>query len=405
VSAMDFKKWRKDFPILEDETLVYLDTAASSLKPIQVINKQREYYEKYGVNVHRGVYNLSFVATEEYENSRTIVSDFINADFNEIIFTRGASSALNLVASSYGLNNLTSEDEILVSELEHHSQVLPWQNVSNITGAKLVYIPLDEEGRITIENFKKVFNENTKIVAINYVSNVMGYVSPLKEIIEISHSGNALVSVDAAQATPHMEIDVKELDCDFLSFSGHKMLGPTGIGVLYGKFDLLQKMPPIEFGGDMNDNVNLFDASWKDAPYKFETGTPPIAEAIGLGEAIKYLLNVGLNEIKVYEKELKDYAVSKLKEIDDIIVYNPTSETGIISFNIEGVHPHDAITFFDGDNICMRAGHHCAQLIIKWLDVVATLRASFYFYNSKDECDKFVASVKQARDFFKSVGF
>ena len=402
---MDPKDWRKDFPILEDETLVYLDTAASSLKPIQVINKQTEYYEKYGVNVHRGVYNLSFVATEEYENARKSVSEFINSDFNEVIFTRGASSALNLVASSYGLNNLTSSDEILVSELEHHSQVLPWQNVSNITGAKLVYIPLNEEGRITVENFKKVFNENTKVVAINYVSNVMGYVAPIKEIIEYSHAHNAVVSIDAAQAAPHMKIDVRDLDCDFLAFSGHKMLGPTGIGVLYGKFDMLQKMPPIEFGGDMNDNVNLFDASWKDAPYKFETGTPPIAEAIGLGEAIKYLNNVGLNNIKVYEKELKDYTVEKLLEIEDVLIYNKTSETGIIAFNIDGVHPHDAITFFDGDNICMRAGHHCAQLIIKWLGVVATLRASFYLYNTYEDCDKFIASVKQARDFFKSVGF
>lgn len=402
---MDPKKWRKDFPILEDETLVYLDTAASSLKPIQVINKQKEYYEKYGVNVHRGVYNISYIATEEYENSRKIISDFINADFNEVVFTRGASSALNLVASSYGLNNVSRGDEIIVSELEHHSQVLPWQNVANITGAKLVYIPLDKEGRITLENFKKVFNENTKVVAINYVSNVMGYVAPIKDIIDYSHQHNAIVSIDAAQAAPHMKLDVRDLDCDFLAFSGHKMLGPTGIGVLYGKFDLLQKMPPIEFGGDMNDNVNLFDASWKDAPYKFETGTPPIAEAIGLGEAVKYLENVGLSSIKQYEKELKDYTVNKLKEIEDIVLYNETSETGIISFNIDGVHPHDAITFFDGDNICMRAGHHCAQLIIKWLKVVATLRASFYFYNTYEECDKFVESVKQAREFFKSVGF
>lgn len=402
---MNPQDYRKDFPILEDESLVYLDTAASSLKPKQVLDKMQEYYIKYGVNVHRGVYNISYVATEEYESSRQVVADFIHSKFEEVVFTRGASSALNLVASSYGLNNLTSEDEILVSELEHHSQVLPWQNVSNITGAKLTYIPLDKEGRITFENFKKVFSDKTKVVAINYVSNVMGYVTPLKEIIEYAHQHKAVVSVDAAQAAPHMEIDVKELDCDFLAFSGHKMLGPTGIGILYGKFNLLQSMPPIEFGGDMNDNVNKFDASWKDAPYKFETGTPPIAEAIGLGEAIKYLQNVGLENIKTYEKELKDYTVNKLKEIDDIEIYNETSETGIISFNISGVHPHDAITFFDGDNICMRAGHHCAQLVIKWLNVVATLRASFYLYNTYEECDKFVASVKQARDFFKSVGF
>lgn len=402
---MDPKNWRKDFPILEDKTLVYLDTAASSLRPRQVIDKMSDYYKKYGVNVHRGVYNLSFVATSEYEESRQKVADFINANFNEIVFTRGASSALNLVASSYGLNNLTSEDEILVSELEHHSQVLPWQNVSNITKAKLVYIPLNEEGRITIENFKSVLSDKTKVVAINYVSNVMGYISPIKEIIELAHEKGAVVTVDAAQAAPHMTIDVKDLDADFLSFSGHKMLGPTGIGVLYGKFDLLQAMPPIEFGGDMNDNVNKFDASWKDSPYKFETGTPPIAEAIGLKEAINYLETVGLDNIKQYEKELKDYAVEQLKQIDDIVIYNETSETGIISFNIDGVHPHDAITYFDGDNICMRAGHHCAQLVIKWLEVVATLRATFYLYNTKEDVDKFVESCKLARDFFKGVGF
>lgn len=402
---MDINNIRKDFPILEDKTLVYLDTAASSLKPIQVIDKLDEYYKKYGVNVHRGVYNLSFIATDQYEKARKKVASFINATFDEIVFTRGASSALNLVASSYGLNNLTKEDEIIVTELEHHSHVLPWQNVSNITGAKLVYLPLNEEGRITIENFKSVLTDRTKVVAINYVSNVMGYISPVKEIIKLAHEKGAIVSVDAAQAAPHKKIDVIDLDCDFLAFSGHKMLGPTGIGVLYGKKQLLAEMPPIEFGGDMNDNVNKYDASWKDAPYKFETGTPPIAEALGLGAAIDYLENIGLDEIHNYEIKLKDYTISKLLEIEDIEIYNKTTDTGIISFNIKGVHPHDAITFFDGDNICMRAGHHCAQLVIKWLDVLATLRASFYIYNTLEECDKFVSSVKQARDFFKSVGF
>ncbi|MBU1019643.1 MAG: SufS family cysteine desulfurase, partial [Firmicutes bacterium] len=379
---------RKDFPILDDETLCYLDTAASSLKPRQVIDKLDEYYEKYGVNVHRGVYNLSYVATEMYEEARRKVGVFINAKFDEIIFTRGASSALNLVASSYGLNHLTSDDEIIVSELEHHSQVLPWQNVSNITKAKLVYIPLSSEGRITVENFKKVLSKKTKVVAINYVSNVMGYVAPVKEITELAHEVGAVVVIDAAQAAPHKTIDVVDLNCDFLAFSGHKMCGPTGIGVLFGKKALLKEMPPIEFGGDMNDNVNLFDASWKDAPYKFETGTPPISEAIGLGTAIDYVTSIGLDEIGEHEFKLKEYTVKKLKEIEDIIVYNETAETGIISFNINGVHPHDAVTFFDGDNICMRAGHHCAQLIIKWLDVVATLRISFYIYNTIEDCDK-----------------
>lgn len=399
------KNVRNDFPVLDDQTLVYLDTAASSLKPRKVIDKLEEYYTKYGVNVHRGVYHLSFVATEQYEEARQKVAQFINASFEEIVFTRGASSALNLVASSYGLNHLTSEDEIIVSELEHHSHVLPWQNVSHITGAKLVYVPLNEEGRITIEAFKKVLNKKTKVVALTYVSNVMGYITPIEEIIKLSHEVGAVVSVDGAQAAPHKAIDVKALDADFFSFSGHKMLGPTGIGVLYGKKALLESMPPIEFGGDMNDNVNKFDASWKDTPYKFETGTPPIAEAIGLGAAIDYLLEIGLTDIRKHEYNLKQYTVSKLLEINGITVYNPSSETGIISFNLDGVHPHDAVSYFDGDNICMRAGHHCAQLVIKWLDVPATLRASFYLYNTMEDCDKFVASVKQAREFFTSMGF
>ncbi len=233
----------------------------------------------------------------------------------------------------------------------------------------------------------------------------MGYVSPMKEIIELAHEVNAVVSVDAAQAAPHKSIDVKDLDCDFLSFSGHKMVGPTGIGVLYGKRALLQAMPPIEFGGDMNDNVDLYEASWKDTPYKFETGTPPIAETIGLGAAIDYLNNIGLDNIAKHEKTLKEYTVKKMKEIGDIEIYNEKSDTGIISFNIKGVHPHDAITYFDGDNICMRAGHHCAQLVIKWLKVLATLRVSFYIYNTVEDCDKFVDSLKKARDFFKEMGF
>ncbi len=402
---MDAYTLRKDFPVLSDKSLVYLDTAASSLKPRQVIDALDEYYEKYGVNVHRGVYNLSYVATSKYEEARKKVADFINATFEEVVFTRGASSALNLVASSYGLNNLTSEDEILVSELEHHSQVLPWQNVARITKAKLIYIPLNEEGRITVENVKKVLTNKTKVVAINHVSNVMGYVAPLKEIIALAHEVGAVVSVDAAQSAPHKKIDVKDLNCDFLAFSGHKMLGPTGIGVLYGKKELLNSMPPIEFGGDMNDNVEKYTASWKDSPYKFETGTPPIAEAIGLGSAIDYILNIGLDNILKHEKELKDYTVNRMKKIDDIEIYNESSETGIISFNINGVHPHDAITFFDGDNICMRAGHHCAQLVIRWLDVIATLRVSFYLYNTKEDCDTFIESLQNARDFFKSVGF
>lgn len=396
---------RKDFPVLNDKSLVYLDTSATSLKPQVVLDSMDEYYEQYGVNVHRGVYNLSYVATAKYEEARQKVSRFINASFDEVIFTRGASSALNLVASSYGLNHLTKDDEIIVSELEHHSHVLPWQNVSNITGAKLVYVPLDHEGRITIENFKSVLTSRTKIVALTYVSNVLGYITPIKEIIQLSHEVGALVSVDAAQAVPHMIVDVNDLDCDFLAFSGHKMMGPTGIGILYGKRHLLEAMPPIEFGGDMNDNVNKFDASWKETPYKFETGTPPIAEAIGLGAAIDYLEKLDLTSIHEHEYDLKEYTIQKMKELPDIEIYNESGDSGIISFNIKGVHPHDAITYFDQDNICMRAGHHCAQLVIKWLQVPATLRISFYAYSTKEDCDVFIKSLTKAIIFFQEMGF
>jgi cysteine desulfurase/selenocysteine lyase len=396
---------RSDFPVLQDESLVYLDTAASSLTPQVVLDAMDEYYQKYGVNVHRGVYQLSYVATEKYEHARQAVADFLNASFEEIIFTRGASSALNLVASSYGLNHLTEGDEIVVSELEHHSHVLPWQNVARITGATLIYVPLNDEGRITVDAVASVLSERTKIVALTYVSNVMGYITPIKDIIRLAHEVGALVSVDAAQAAPHIQIDARDLDCDFLAFSGHKMLGPTGIGVLYGKRHLLDAMPPIEFGGDMNDNVDKFDASWKDTPYKFETGTPPIAEALGLHRAIEYLNDIGMDSIHAHELALKDYAIAGMKRIDGITIYNKTTDTGVITFNLDGVHPHDVITYFDQDNICMRAGHHCAQLVVKWLQVPATLRLSFYLYNTTEDVDRFLTSLQGARDFFTTMGF
>ena len=402
---MDAHKIKKDFPILLHQPLIYLDSAASSLTPQCVIDKMNEYYNEYPVNVHRGVYQISFLATEKYTEAREIIARFLNAAFEEIVFTRGASSALNLIATSYGLNNLNEKDEIIVSELEHHSHILPWQQVAKKTGAKLIYVPLNKEGRITVENFKKVLTDQTKVVALTYISNVMGYETPLKEIIPLAHQKGAIVSVDAAQGAPHTTLDVKALDCDFLAFSGHKMFGPTGIGVLYGKQHLLDAMEPIEFGGDMNDHVDLYDAVWKDSPYKFETGTPPIAEAIGLAEAVNYLQSITAEKILQHEKKLQQRALKALKEISGITIYNPNSDTGIINFNIDDVHPHDAVSYFDQENIAMRAGHHCAQLIIKWLNVPATLRASFYAYNTEDDVDQFIATLKKAREFFTSVGF
>ena len=393
---------KQDFPVLvNNKNLTYLDSAASSLKPYCVINKIKEYYEEYGVNVHRGVYGLSYKATEEYEETRSVVAKFINASEEEIVFTKGATASLNLIAKSYGLANINEGDEIVVNELEHHSSIMPWQEIAKEKKAKLVFIPLDKEGRICLDNFKQVINEKTKIVAINYVSNVMGYISPLKEIIEIAHTFNAKVIVDAAQAAPHMKIDVKELDADFLAFSAHKMLGPTGLGVLYGKYELLTKMDPIEFGGDMNDYVEKYDSTFKDAPYKFEAGTPLISEVIAFKEAIKYLERIGMNNVQEHEHRLLKLAMEELVKIDGVTVYNKTCETGVISFNINGIHPHDAASIFDQNNVAVRAGHHCAQLITSWLGCVGTLRASFYIYNDEQDVQKFIETVKQAADYFK----
>lgn len=393
---------KKDFPVLvNNPSLVYLDSCATSLKPKCVIDKIDEYYEKYGVNVNRGVYELSYHATCEYEKTREITAKFLNAKTEEIVFTKGASNGLNLIASSYGLDNIQEGDEIITSELEHHSNIIPWQNVAKRKKATLKFIELDSTGRITIESFKKVLSPKTKVVAITYVSNVMGYITPIKEIIDLAHSVGAIVVVDAAQAVPHMKIDVKTLDVDFLAFSAHKMLGPTGFGIVYGKYDLLQKMEPIEFGGDMNDNVDLYESHYKDAPYKFETGTPPIAEAIAFKEAIKYIENFGYDKIHQIETKLTRYVVDELLKIENVTVYNPTVETGTIAFNINNVHPHDAATFFDQDHIALRAGHHCAQLITKWLECVGTLRVCFYLYNDMDDAKKFVEAVKGAAEYFK----
>lgn len=393
---------KKDFPVLvNNPELIYLDSCASSLKPKVVIDKIDEYYNKYGVNVNRGVYALSYHATLEYEESRDVVAKFINAKSKEVVFTRGASSALNLVASSYGMANINEGDEIITSELEHHSNVLPWQNVAKVKKGVLKYIPLDSEGKITVDGFKKVLTNKTKVVALTYVSNVMGYITPIEEIIDLAHSVGAVVIVDGAQAVPHMKVDVKALDCDFLAFSGHKMLGPTGVGVLYGKYKHLQKMEPIEFGGDMNDNVDLFESHFKDAPFKFETGTPPIAEVIAFKEAIKYLENIGFDKIIAHQDMLTKYLMDKITKIEGVKVYNASATTGVVSFNIHDAHPHDVSTMFDEEHVALRAGHHCAQLITKWLEVPGTLRACVYIYNTLEDVDKFIEAVKKAAEYFE----
>ena len=395
---------RKYFPIYQQNPdLVYMDTGATALKPNRVLDKMEEYYHQYGVNIHRGVYKLSYQATDAYDIARDKVAKFINSKSEEVVFLRNASEALNFVSLTYGMKYLNEGDEVITSELDHHSCFLPWMKVCEAKGAKLKYIPLTSDGRVTVENFKKVLSDKTKVVALHYFSNVFGFMSPIKEIIELAHQFNAVVVVDAAQAVAHHKVDVVDLDCDFLAFSGHKMLGPTGIGVLFGKKKILKKLDPLFYGGDMNDEVFMDSVEVKEVPYRFETGTPAIAEAIGLGEAIDFITEIGLDNIHKYTKELYDYTINKLKDIKGITIYNKNPELPIIAFNINGVHPHDAATLFDEANICLRAGHHCAQLLTKWLNVFGTLRGSFYIYNTYDDCDKFVETVKYAVDFFEKL--
>ncbi|MCM1350707.1 MAG: cysteine desulfurase [Prevotella sp.] len=393
---------KKDFPVLKyHPELAYLDTGATALKPNCVIDKMNEYYNNYGVNVNRGVYQLSYQATLEYEETRTLTAKFLNAKEKEIVFTKGASNGLNMVALGYGRYLLQEGDEIITSELEHHSNVLPWMEIAKENKCILKYVELDSTGRITVDAFQKVLSPKTKVVALTYVSNVMGYITPIKEIIALAHEVGAIVVVDAAQAVPHMKIDVKELDCDFLAFSAHKMMGPTGFGILYGKYKYLKQMHPIEFGGDMIDIVEKFDAIPKDPPFKFETGTPPVAEAIAFKAAIEYIESIGYENIHVHEQALLAYAREKLKDIPGITIYNPTAETAIITFNINKAHPHDAATIFDEHHVALRAGHHCAQLITKWLECVATLRACIYIYNDYQDIDQFVEAVKAAAAYFE----
>ncbi len=396
--------WTKDFPQIKGNN-VYLDTAATSLKPKIVIDSIDYYYNDLSSNIHRGMYEAAVISTELYENTREVVAEFINADPNSVIYTRGTTSSLNLVAFSYGFSNLKAGDEIIVSELEHHSSFLPWQNLAKKIGAILKFVELDKEGRITVAAFKKVLSAKTKIVALTYVSNVMGYITPIKSIIELAHSQNAIVVVDAAQAIQHLEIDVVDLDCDFLAFSGHKMLGPTGIGILYGKLELLENMEPFEYGGDMNDDVNKDISTWKSSPQKFEAGTMPIASVIGLAEAIKYLKGIGLNNISQYIDRLHRYALGQLTQIEGLTIYNVTSETGIIAFNLDNIPSHDAITYFAENKIALRAGQHCAKLICDWLGVYSCLRASLYLYNTYKDVDRFVETLKEAILYFRELGF
>ncbi len=396
--------WVKDFPQL-NSGMCYLDTAATSLKPLSVIETLDHYYHDLSANIHRGMYHAAVETTQLYEETRETIARFIGAETEEIIFTRGTTSGLNMVAFSYGLAHLKPGDEIIVSELEHHSSFLPWQEVAKRTGAVLRFVTLNEEGRITVEAFQETLSEKTKVVALTYVSNVMGFITPLKEIVSLAHDTDAIVVVDAAQAIQHIEIDVSDLDCDFLAFSGHKMLGPTGIGILYGKQNLLQSMEPFEFGGDMNEDVEKGQSTWKTAPQKFEAGTMPIASVLGLKTAVEYLQSIGLKQISEHIEKVHRYAIAQLSQIDEVTIYNKTSETGIISFNLSDVPAHDAITFFAEQDVALRAGQHCAKLICDWLGIHSCLRASVYLYNTYKDVDRLVEAVKQAVKYFKELGF
>ncbi|MED4934278.1 cysteine desulfurase [Heyndrickxia coagulans] len=408
---MDIKEVRRQFPILDQEVnghpLVYLDSAATSQKPLRVIEAVNQYYREYNSNVHRGVHTLGTKATDHYEGAREKVRKFIGAESTEeIIFTKGTTAGLNLVARSFGDAQVQEGDEIVITYMEHHSNLIPWQQLAKRKGAVLKYVPMQKNGTLRLEDVEKTVTERTKIVAAALVSNVLGTINPVKEMAKIAHSRGAYMVVDAAQGAPHMKVDVRDLDCDFLAFSGHKMCGPTGIGVLYGKKALLEEMEPLEYGGEMIDFVGLYDSTWKELPWKFEGGTPIIAGAIGLGEAIDFLEEIGLAEITAHEQDLSAYCLGQLSELEGITVYGPEStdeRAGLVTFNLENVHPHDAATILDAEGIAIRAGHHCAQPLMKWLDVTATARASFYLYNTKEDIDKLVAGIVKTKEYFTNV--
>lgn len=405
--TFDVKKIRADFPVLDqivnDEPLIYLDNAATTQKPQAVLDVLNHYYLQDNANVHRGVHTLAERATAEFEAARKKVQQFIHANSNkEIIFTKGTTDSLNIIAQSYG-EFIQAGDEIVISKMEHHANLIPWQQLAKRKQAVLRYIPLTADGHLEVQAAKTIINEKTAIVALAQVSNVLGTVNPVKKIAQLAHQHQAIMVVDGAQAVAHMPVDVQDLDCDFYCFSGHKMCGPTGIGVLYGKQTLLEKMEPVAFGGEMIDFVDLYESTWTELPWKFEAGTPNIASAIGLGAAIDYLEKIGMQTIHEYEQAIVAELLPKLQQIDGLTIYgpqNPAEHTAVIAFNLDHLHPHDVASALDMQGIAVRAGHHCAQPLIKELGCFATARASFYFYNTKEEADQLVAAILSTKEFF-----
>ncbi|MDN6064988.1 MAG: cysteine desulfurase [Lactococcus lactis] len=397
---------KKDFPVLNqivnDEPLVYLDNAATTQKPLKVLAAIKDYYENDNANVHRGVHTLAERATEKYEAAREKVRQFINArSTKEVLFTRGTTTSINWVAQFAG-QILKAGDEIVISIMEHHSNIVPWQEVAKKTGAILKFVYL-KDGQLDMDDLRKKITNQTKFVSIAHVSNVLGTINPVEEITKIAHEHGAYMAVDGAQSTPHMAIDLQKMDVDFFAFSGHKMMGPTGIGVLYGKEELLNQFEPVEFGGEMIDFVYESHSTWTELPWKFEAGTPNIAGAIALGAAIDYIQELGIDQIHQHEIELIDYLMPKLQEIEGLKIYGPKDNVkrgGLIAFNIEGLHPHDVATALDMEGVAVRAGHHCAQPLLNYLETPATARASFYLYNTKADCDKLVEALKKTKEFF-----
>jgi cysteine desulfurase/selenocysteine lyase len=389
-------KIKKDFPILKN--VVYLDNAATTQKPKAVIKRITDYYEKENANIHRGVYKLSQNATKAYEDAHKTVANFINATQEEIIFTSGTTESLNLLAYSLQ-KNISKGDEILLTELEHHSNLVPWQQLAKRTGAILKFIPIKKDFTLDYKEAEKLITEKTKILSVVHVSNATGTVNDVEKLCSLAKKQDAITIIDGAQSAPHMKIDVKKLDCDFFAFSGHKLLGPTGIGVLFGKKELLEKMEPFNFGGDMIRSVTPEKATWNDLPWKFEAGTPNIVGGIALATAIEYLNKIGLDNIEAYEQELRAYALEKMKGLN-LTLFIPKEGAGIISFNLNKVHAHDVASILDDDTVCIRGGHHCVMPLMTKLGIAGTSRASFYFYNTTEDIDTFVAGLHKAEDIF-----
>ena len=405
--TFDARRIREQFPILQrqihEKPMIYLDSAASSQKPESVIGATDRYYRELNANVHRGVYTLSEEATEAYEGARRKVARFIGAESpRQIIFTRNTTEAINLVAYSWGRANLKPGDEILLTELEHHSNLVPWQLIGQQTGAQLRFIPVEDDGMLALETLDDLLTERTRLVAFTAMSNVLGSITPAGEIVQRAHEVGALALIDGAQSVPHLPVNVQALNCDFLAFSAHKMCGPTGIGVLYGKRCLLEEMPPFMGGGDMIRTVHLNEATWNDLPWKFEAGTPAIAQGVGLGAAVDFLTELGMDAVHEHERDLIAYALEALSEVDGLTLYGPPAHQrgGVASFNLKGIHPHDVASVLDREAIAARAGHHCAQPLMERLCVHATTRASFYLYNTREDVDRLVDALHVTKKIF-----